>query len=61
MFRLYIVIDSVFKLRKIYYLQKFLEECKYKRREEEIKSILTDDLESCLKTLKNKKILSNLY
>ena len=44
--RTLIVIDSVFTSGKNYYPQIFLEECKYKIKEIEIKSFITDDLES---------------
>ena len=41
-----IMIDSVFKLGKSFYPQTFLEECKYKMKEKEIKSFIEDDLEN---------------
>ena len=41
-----IVIDSTFKLGKIYFPQTFLEECKYKIKEKEILSLITNDLDS---------------
>ena len=39
-------VDSVFKLRENYYRQTFLEECKYKIKKIEMKSLVEDDLES---------------
>ena len=41
-----IMTDSVLKSGKNYYSQIFLEESKYKLKEEEIKSFIKDDLES---------------
>ena len=38
--------DSVFNSGKNYYPQRFLRECNYKVKEKEIKSFITDDLES---------------
>ena len=40
------VIDSHFKISKNYYLQTFLEKCKYKIKEKDIKSFIKNDLES---------------
>ena len=40
-----IVIDSVFKSSKSYYLQILLEECKYKTKKKKSKLFVTDDLE----------------
>ena len=41
-----IVIDSIFKSSKHHYLQTFLENCKYKIKEKEIKPLMQDDMES---------------
>lgn len=40
------MIDSVLMLVITYYLQKSLQECRYKVKEKETKSFITDDLES---------------
>ena len=40
------MVESVYKSNKNYYPQAFLEECKYKIIEKEIKSFIEDDLES---------------
>ena len=40
------MVESVYKSSKNYYPQAFLEECKYKIIEKEIKSFIEDDLES---------------
>ena len=39
-----IVIDSVFKLGKKYYRQTFLEECKYKAKEQVLKLFIIEDV-----------------
>ena len=41
-----VVIEFIFKSSKIYYPETFLEEYQYKLKEKEIKSLITDDLQS---------------
>lgn len=53
------MVESVYKSNKNYYPQAFLEECKYKIIEKEIKSFIEDDLESSDES-EEKKILINL-
>ena len=53
------MVESVYKSSKNYYPQAFLEECKYKMIEKEIKSFIEDDLESSDES-EEKKILINL-
>ena len=40
------ILDSVFKANKKYYLQKFLEECKYVQENIKIENYIDDDLKS---------------
>ena len=39
------MLDSIFKTAKNYYLQVFLEECKYVVKEKKIHNYITDDIE----------------
>ena len=41
-----IILDSVIKANKKYYLQKFLEECKYVQENIKIENYIDDDLKS---------------
>ena len=40
------MLDSVIKANKKYYLQKFLEECKYTQEKVNIENYINEDLES---------------
>ena len=41
-----ISVDSVLKMEKTYYLQVYLEQCKYKAKERKINSLIDHDLDS---------------
>ena len=43
-----IIIDSVIKAKKKYYLQMLLEECKYEQKKMKIENYIDDDLEKSL-------------
>ena len=43
---LIIIIDSVIRVNKKYYLQTLLEECKYKIKNNKVKNLINNDLES---------------
>ena len=39
------MLDSVIRVNEKYYLQKFLEECKYKIKNNKMKNVINDDLD----------------
>ena len=42
------MLDSVIKVKKKYYPQTLLEECKYEEKKIKIENLINDDLQKCL-------------